>query len=179
VAGNNPLQEITLTPEASVTYKTVKIGGQTWMAENLNIQTANSWCYDNDNSNCAIYGRLYTWNAAMSACPRGWHLPTRQEWDVLVIAAGGTAGWSDYGAENLKSQSWDSGKNTLGFSALPGGSRYAVGGFGSLGSSGYWWSATENGASYAYYRRMDTGDASVILYYDVKGCGFSVRCLQD
>ena len=49
---------------------------QTWMIDNLNYQAAESWCYDEDEKNCAEYGRLYSWEAAKSACPEGWHLPT-------------------------------------------------------------------------------------------------------
>lgn len=67
------------------------------MAENLNYETGNSWCYDNDPSNCTTYGRLYTWDAAMNGeessnnvpsgvqgvCPPGWLLPGYEEWKTL------------------------------------------------------------------------------------------------
>jgi uncharacterized protein (TIGR02145 family) len=173
--GGNPVTP----PAGGGNFKTVKIGGQTWMAENLNIQTADSWCYDDNSSNCATYGRLYTWNAARTACPAGWHLPDTSDWNKLVIAAGGTAGSSGTGAENLKSQSWDNGKNTLGFSALPGGDRFTDGSFSNLGSDGYWWSATEYDASLAWDRIMVSGYTSVYELNFYKSGGFSVRCLQD
>jgi uncharacterized protein (TIGR02145 family) len=158
------------------TYKTVKIGTQTWMAENLNIQTSGSWCYDYIPANCAKYGRLYTWDAAMTACPRGWHLPTTQEWDMLMTAVGG----SSTAGTKLKSKSpnWD-GTDDYGFSALPGGRRLTVGSFFNLGSYGGWWAATEYVASYAWLRVMDSGITYVSEYADVKSYGFSVRCLQD
>jgi len=156
------------------TYRTVQIGGRVWMAENLNYATANSWCYNDDPANCTKYGRLYTWDAAMTACPTGWHLPTRQEWEDLVSAVGSNAG------TKLKSKApdWD-GTDDFGFSALPGGFRYIAGAFGSAGAYGGWWSATEAGASRAWGRDMGSAHADVDEYYDGKGGGFSVLCSQD
>jgi uncharacterized protein (TIGR02145 family) len=177
---------------------TVTIGGKKWMSKNLDRVTADSWCYgeggqdkdDNSDSyitlssaevqaNCAKYGRLYTWDAAKTACPSPWRLPTREDWDALVIAADGTAGSSATGAPNLKDQSWDNGANTTGFSALPGGSRHYGGSFTGIESVGYWWAATEFGYSYAYHLGMNTGNANVGEYVLPKSYGFSVRCLQD
>jgi len=123
-------------------YRTVKIGEQVWMAENMNYETANSKCYDDDAVNCAKYGRLYNWDDAKAACPAGWHLPGKEEWDTLVDYAGGenTAG------KKLKSKTgWkDTGNGTdeYGFAALPGGAE-AIGDFYDAGNGGYWWSATE------------------------------------
>jgi uncharacterized protein (TIGR02145 family) len=164
-------------------YRTVRIGNLTWMAENLNFTTSDSWCYDNNPTNCAIYGRLYTWDAAMSACPAGWRLPTRADWDDLVSAAGG---WLVAG-RNLKSQTgWiDGGFGVLpntdahGFSALPGGYRWGVGYFDYVGWIGNWWSATEGGASLAWVRGMGSGNDVVDEGYDNKSNGVSVRCSRD
>ena len=70
-------------------YKTVKIGSLTWMAENLNYETENSYCYKDNEANCSKYGRLYPWSAANSACPTGWRMPSQTEWISLITAAGG------------------------------------------------------------------------------------------
>jgi len=160
-------------------YKTVKIGSQTWMAENLNIETADSWCYKDSAKYCAEYGRLYSWSAAKTACPVGWHLPSNEEWKILVDLAGGKSA----AGKALKSTSgWGDGYNgtdTHGFSALPGGARYSYGSFVSAGSSGGWWTATEDGSG-AYKRGMYSGYTYVDEdVYNKSGDGFSVRCVED
>ena len=67
------------------TYQTVTLGDQTWLAQNLNYETDNnSWCYDDDPENCGTYGRLYDWEAAMTACPDGWHMASDDEWSTLI-----------------------------------------------------------------------------------------------
>jgi len=135
-------------------YKTLKIGNQTWMAENLNYRTGSSWCYDDNSSNCNKYGRLYTWNAALNACPNGWHLPSDAEWTTLTNYLGGasvagtkmksTSGWIDGG----------NGTNESGFSALPGGYRNSSGSFYFLGETGIFWSSTEYNSYYAWLRYL-------------------------
>jgi len=181
--------------ETIPTYKQITIGTQTWMAENLNIETADSWCYEGNAANCAKYGRLYTWAAAKTVCPEGWHLPTRDEWGTLAKFAGGTG---DYGANGsagtaLKSESgWyksadgstnENGTDELGFSALPGGYRnYANSNFEHVSDVGQWWTATEyEGGSVgnAYNRRINGSGTRVLEQYDAKGSGYSVRCVKD
>ena len=161
------------------TYKTVKIGSQTWMAENLNYNASGSKCYENAESNCQKYGRLYDWNTAMKSCPSGWHLPNGDEWQKLVDFAGGDEvagtylkakeGWAENG----------NGTDSYGFSALPGGIGYSSGSFGNVGNYGFWWSATEYTASSAYFRNMYNSDASVLRDYGNKSYLYSVRCVQD
>ncbi len=161
------------------TYKWVKIGNQTWMAENLNYRTADSWCYDNAIANCNKYGRLYNWEAAKFACPNGWHLPNDSEWDILVDYLGG----SSIAGNKMKSTSgWynnGNGTDEVSFSVLPGGYRYYDGDFNSLGSYGYWWSATALGSTTAWYRRLDYNNTVVNRNDGDKGYGFSVRCVLD
>ncbi len=107
-------------------YKTVIIGDQTWMAENLNFKTNGSWCYKGKNKNCEKYGRLYTWDAAKMACPLGWHLPTDSEWKQLIEMAGGEK--KGY-LKLIKGGDWK-------FNALLGGYRDTDGSFGLLEESG-------------------------------------------
>jgi uncharacterized protein (TIGR02145 family)/uncharacterized repeat protein (TIGR02543 family) len=162
--------------------KKVIIGTQTWMAENLNIPTADSWCYDNEPVNCAKYGRLYRWDAAKSACPAGWHLPNRAEWDALVSAVGFLAGiklkssigWTYYDDSYI-------GTDDYGFSALPGGYRNSGIFFYDVGNRGLWWTATEDNASRAYIRGMDYdyGAGEVYSGSYTKGSALSVRCVRD
>ena len=108
------------------TYKTVTIGTQTWMAQNLNYEMDGSFCYDDLESNCTQYGRLYTWSDAIDACPTGWHLPSYKEWNTLIEAVGGSRsagkilksvdGWKD-----LKGNDFGNGTDDIGFTALPAG----------------------------------------------------------
>jgi uncharacterized protein (TIGR02145 family) len=165
----------------SKVYNWTKIGDQVWMAENLNYTptSGNSWCYDNIESNCNTYGRLYDWNTALTVCPTGWHLPTSAEWGTLETTVDGasTAG------TKLKSETgWTGGgvvgTNDYGFSALPGG-HYLGGSFYNVGYLGRWWTATENDATDAYGRNVDYNTAYVNSYPNSKTNGYSVRCLQD
>jgi len=164
-------------------YKTVKIGTQTWMAENLNYNASGSKCYDNKAQNCDKYGRLYDWNAAMKACPSGWHLPSKAEWDALLAAVGGektagkylkaASGWNNYEGKS------GNGEDKYGFAALPGGNN-SLGYFNRVGDIGYWWSSSEH--------KQDNGDAYRLdmaynyekadWFYNEWSLLFSVRCLQ-
>jgi uncharacterized protein (TIGR02145 family) len=185
-------------------YESVTIGGKTWMKKNLNIETADSWCYgeggqvydDNDDkyktlssseiqAYCNKYGRLYTWAAAKTACPKGWRLPSRDEWGALAKAAGGTDTYGDGGTAGkaLKSTSgwYDNGNGTddFGLSALPGGYRLPDGSFFTAGYGGLWWTATENYSADAYLRGMYYKYDYVYEYGYDKSYGFSVLCVQD
>jgi uncharacterized protein (TIGR02145 family) len=166
-------------------YRSVEIGEVTWMAENLNYETGTSWCYDNDASKCAGYGRLYDWKTAKSACPDGWHLPSREDWNGLIETAGG----ANVAGTKLKSKSmWGRGKGTddYGFSALPGGDRSVFerdprnisAAFLNLGNLGRWWSSTEGGEGKAYGRYI-LSDKEDGEYNYRTITGLSVRCVKD
>jgi uncharacterized protein (TIGR02145 family) len=177
-------------------YRAVKIGGKTWMAENLNYQTDQSWCYENNNSYCEKYGRLYDWNTAKTACPAGWRLPSREDWGALSIAAGDTYfGKGGIAGKTLKSTSgWDNygnGTDIWGFSALPGGGRTTAGlpgmgrttegRFNNAGKYGIWWmSESGNGSGNASGRYMKYDNDYLREKEDFsKSDGVSVRCVAD
>ena len=160
-------------------YRTVKIGEQVWMAENLNYEIEGSYCYKDDSKNCEKYGRLYKWNVAMTACPRGWHLPTMAEFETLFDAVGGKeaagrmlksiSGWRDDG----------NGTDAFGFSALPAGIRRDNGFFSYGGYRAYFWSSTKNDDFDAYSMALIYGYYDAFLNGHYKRYGFSVRCLRD
>ena len=166
-------------------YRILTIGERTWMAENLNFETNNSLCYDDEDSNCETYGRLYTWDAAMSACPSGWQLPNRDDWTRLINAGNGP----DSAGERLKSRPPDwNGTDQYDFSALPGGGRHPMEfppgyNFLELKEGGYWWSATPafwDNTAYYFGLKSDSVEAAI---YDeehiTKDFFFSVRCVKQ
>lgn len=175
-------------------YAVVTIGTQTWMAENLNYETANSWWYNNSSVNGAIYGRLYKWGEALTACPSGWHLPSDDEWKILEMHLGMSqseadqTGWrgTDEGGKMKETGTthWNSpntgATNSSGFTALPGGFRNWGGDFGDLGGGGYWWtSSVTQAGNTAWTRALTYSYDKVFQGYDIKVAGYSVRCVRD
>ena len=156
-------------------YKTVQIGTQTWMAENLNYNASGSVCYDNDPANCSKYGRLYDWKTAKTVCPSGWHLPSDAEWSALISYVENDKGCSNCAGKYLKTTDWG-GTNDYSFSALQGGCNWV--GLFAAPPGGFWWTATETNASSAYMRYMGTG-SNVESKTNDKAWLYSVRCLQD
>ena len=184
-------------------YPTVQIGGQCWFAENLRsenyengeaipeVTDNEAWSglisgarcnYDNDASNAATYGRLYNWYAVedpRGLCPSGWHVPTDEEWMVMIDLLGGEA---VAGVQMKTTYGWNNGgngTNTSGFSGLPGGYRRPDGLFSVSGIRGYWWTSSPMDLSYALWRRLSNGndivDGGGSMFID----GYSVRCIQD
>ena len=152
--------------------KSVKIGNQVWMAENLNDASKGGKCYEDKPENCEKYGRLYTWEEANKACPSGWHLPNNAEWEALVSFAGGEktagrklkarSGWADGGG----------GTDEYGFSALPGAYDYWFGNFSNVGSRSSWWSTSS-----FWIMRYDNN--LVYKPSSDKSALHSVRCVKD
>jgi len=166
------------------TYKTVVIGSQTWMAKNLNYNVPSSKCYDNIESNCNTYGRLYDWATAMVVCPSGWHLPSNDERDELINFVQNISG-NEYSISELKAiEGWNgengNGTDEYGFSALPGGSGGGSGSrFNGIGDSGYWWTASENDEYNAYSWIIGNGYYGINVTSGKRLSMFSVRCLKD
>jgi len=167
-------------PRDGKQYKTVKIGEQVWMAENLNWEGAGIW-YNNSPLFGNVLGRLYTWKEAMKVAPPGWHLPTDEEWQQLIDFAGG----NDIAGEKLKAKDgWEgNGTDDFGFSALPGGYRERYqdryGGFSEIGDGGYWWSAKERDSKFAYNWYMFSDSAKVYRHDYYKGYSVGVRLVKD
>lgn len=184
------------------TYRTVVIGTQTWMAQNLNFKLPGSdsgWWHNNSPDSGTKYGRLYTWAALMNLastcstascaiqvqqthrgiCPVGWHVPTDAEWTTLMAAVGG----EDSAGSSLRSTSgWNpfgaSSGDIYGFRALPGG-YVSNGSSKAVGNTGFWWSATERNTTNAWYRYMYHTNVNVYRLRLDKAYGYSARCLKD
>ena len=160
------------------TYKTVTIGNQTWLAENLNAYIEGSVCYGNNSSNCAKYGRLYTWEQAKRIADQipGWHLPTDEEWDELCKALGGTKD-SDGDYPNIGTKLKEGGSS--GFEALLAGNSVSAGNFYALGLNGLFWSSSPHGSSRAWYRYVSASRSRVNRYYTYRTRLFSLRLVKD
>ena len=159
-------------PRDGKNYKTVKIGVQTWMAENLNYKMKGS--YDRDiHGKRAKYGRYYEWGAAMKACPAGWHLPNRTEWKLLDLSIYGEEsrvynGYNFYGYK-LKSTTewkydyWNEGTDDYGFSAYPAG-EYYDGNIYDEKKHTWFWSSTKATKATDYNRNSSNRDSIVVAY---------------
>lgn len=173
-------------------YRTVEIGGRTWMAENMAWQTTVSFCYGEDTHNCETYGRLYVWGDAKNLCPDGWSLPSKEEWEELIKSVDGDG--AKKAGKALKTISgWKNdgnGTDEYGFSALPAGywSNYwsddGVRYFGLEGAAHFWSAtATESGSDSAYGLKLEFSvDSAWMSKYSVTGehyYALSVRCILD
>jgi len=188
------------------TYRTVEIGNQVWLIENLKttkyrngdpigtttfsnmdirtvFQPKLQWAYESKEKNVETYGRLYTWYAVndnRGVCPIGWHVPTDSDWEVLIGFLGGdvVAYTKLREVGNYHWIKYDSGNNDYFFTALPGGYRNSDGQFEDIGLRCSFWSSTDAGESIAWYRQMNYDSNSIYRYLNLKRNGFSVRCLK-
>ena len=163
-------------------YSTVQIGEQIWMSENLNFDSGEGcWTYDDKEENAAIYGRIYTWDAAQEACPSGWHLPSDKEWEDLIKYLGGPL----KAGGKLKKKGEDLWKlpniasNESGFSALPGGYRFDYGDYHNITKVASFWTSTISNGKKAYCRGLRNKSEGVKSSDDFVSAGRSVRCIKD
>ena len=190
-------------------YKTVKIGNQVWMAENLkvthyrngkpiplvtnnaawNALTTPAYCYyDNDTTNIAIYGCLYNWYAAADSnniCPKGWHIPSDSEWMELATNLGGTrvAGgkMKEAGTKHWTEPN-EGATNESGFTALPGGLRGNGGAFWNDDverGRGGWWSSTIEGDATFGWAVHYNNTRITRGQAHSDANGGSIRCIKD
>ena len=187
-------------------YKTVYIGTQEWMAENLKVSkyndgtsipnitdktkwannTTGAWCnYNNDASKNGKYGKLYNWYAVSgrkNVCPTGWHVPSDTEWTVLIDYLGGknVAGgkMKEVGTGNWNSPN-SAATNTSLFTGLPGGYLYFTEDYEDIGNYGYWWSSTEEFTDSAWLCYLNGEGDNAVRNINYKTMGLSVRCLRD
>ena len=165
-------------------YNVVTIGYQKWLAENMNYLIGNSWCYNDDNQNCLAYGRLYDWESAILACPEGWRLATRAEWQTLIVQVGGEsiAGGQLKSTSSLWQDPNTGARNGSGFTGLPAGKRVAQGKvFNSINYSGFFWTSTiDIGAQSAWYRTLNYSDDDTSeSNQNTNTTALSCRCIID
>ena len=166
--------------DATVSSKRMADGKQ-WTTANLNVSIDQSSCYDNAESNCRRYGRLYTWESAQRACRSlggGWRLPSNDEWRQMARHYGGVRDDSD-----------DTGKAAYialligggsGFDAVMGGRRDLDGQYARLDAHGFYWTASENDAATAWFYNFGLGGRILNRHSDgEKQRGLSVRCLKE
>jgi len=181
---NGTLKQYGSLTYSGKTYKTIEIGTQTWMAQNLNHNVTDSRCYSDSESSCTTYGRLYNWTMAMSICPTNWHLPSDVDWGTLMVYINPSCSFTGECAnagKHLKATSgWESngnGTDTYGFAALPAG--YYNSSFGNIGKEATWWSSTEYISAQAYRRRIDYNNDNTFRNNYRKDNFYSVRCVKN
>jgi uncharacterized protein (TIGR02145 family) len=166
-------------------YRTVLIGEQVWMAQNLNFGATPETCYDHDPDNCMKYGALYTWEQAMEVCPAGWHLPAKEEWEQLAEFLGVDDAGQKLKASPDDALPWD-GTNENGFTALSAGAGNGEG-FQRKGDWALFWSATEYNPQRAWFAQLDgfwypsppKYKNLYVGWYYLKTNLFSVRCIEN
>lgn len=196
----------TVTDQDGNIYKTITIGAQTWMAENLrttiyndgtsipNIKDSDEWsnstiggfCNYNNTTNSdtiATFGRLYNWYAVNTGklAPKGWHVATDEEWRILTIYLGESVAGGKL--KEIGKIHWNSpntgATNKSGFTALPGGSRHYDGTFFGIGDVGFWWCTPESNISNAWYWYIYYDINHVCRHFLNREYGFSIRCVKD
>lgn len=205
---NSKLTYGTMTDQEGNKYKTITIGTQTWMAENLRttkyndgttiplLENADLWRYSTTGAYCnfnnttntdsiATFGRLYNWSVIKTGklAPIGWHVATSEEWITLITYLGGEsiAGSKlrETGTSHWANPNSEA-TNETGFTGLPGGARPFYGNFYGVGGYAFWWSATEKElTNTAESWILSFYGNGIFSYYGDKQDGYSVRCGKD
>ncbi len=163
-------QENILTDERDgKQYKIIEIGNQVWIAENMLFESENSWLYNDKKRNGKKHGRLYTWSAALKACPSGWHLPSDKEWTELIDYVGDelSSGW------NLRIE------GTSGFNVRLSGFRDSTGLFHDMNDVAIFWTSTSIDKNNAWRCYFNRGYEDVVQDYYKKEGALSVRCIKN
>jgi uncharacterized protein (TIGR02145 family) len=192
--------------QAQTNFSTVKIGDQTWIAKNLDVDhyrngdpiphvtdptawaylTTGAWCYNNnDSANGNTYGKLYNWyavNDPRGLAPAGWHIPSDAEWTTLEKSLSGS---SEAGGKMKEAGMlhWETpntgGNNNSGWAGLPGGCRSVNGFFSIVKENGYWWSSSESNPPLAWIRILSFNTNRIARSTGYEYFGYSVRCIKD
>jgi OOP family OmpA-OmpF porin len=174
-----------IDPRNGKNYKTTRIGTQIWLAENLAFKVSDGcWAYENKEDNVQIYGYLYNWTAAKSACPSGWHLPSDPEWDLLFNNLGGDTISGNKLMEVGKNH-WlkpsTGATDEVGFRGIPAGARSVEGQFVYQGYYCLFWSSTQKDEKsvglVSMYISNDINKVELSTGYPSNGV--SVRCIKD
>jgi uncharacterized protein (TIGR02145 family) len=155
--------------------------GNQWTTVNLNVNTPSSYCYENAETNCRRYGRLYTWESAQRVCPSlgdGWRLPTDAEWKQLAKHYGGVS--SDSIDKGRAAFSALSSGGASGFNAVLGGNRELDGRYARSEAHGFYWTASENDPLTAPFYNFGKGGQALHRQADgEKQMAISVRCIKE
>lgn len=192
VSNESPNNKGFTDPRDGEVYGIKKVGNLTWMTENLRFDVPDaSWCYENEDENCAELGRLYTFESALRACPAGWRLPSDNDWLDLEKALG------------LPQNQWmidnyNAGRGSVGQKLKAGGSsglEFKISGFAYVNNGepefdgidddrprSYFWTSTRetvNGETIAYRRRVEAKNGYIFRFRNpTEGYAVAVRCVQ-
>ncbi len=187
-------------PDDGRVYRTIQLGDQIWMADNINLgemidgtaeQSDNGviekYCYDDNPVLCDKYGGLYQWGEAMQydtressqgICPEGWHIPSDSEWKILEVFLGMAEAAGDMLWRGSGQGTQIQPEGETGFDALRGGNRFLNGSYNQIGSAGYFWTSTESEGSHAWRRGISINEKGIYRSVNHKAFGFSVRCIK-
>ena len=183
------------------TYRTIQIGNQIWMAENLRYKAEGSYAPDNEESNVKKFGRLYTWTTALDIpaeyceqstakdiemynkirdknyrgiAPEGFHIPSNKEWEQLLSNLDAKSN----GRELRSKCNWRKpGSDSFGFFVLPAGYRFDNGNFCRFGKRARFWSKDEYGKANAF--RLSLTNSTIDIEGVYRSDALSIRCVKN